>query len=39
MSFFEQFAVVLDGVDEKTCDGMCTNDADDSGYTTDYESC
>ena len=38
-SFFEQFAVELQGIDEKTCNGNCTWDSQsDNNSVTDYES-
>ena len=39
MSFYEQFAVVLNNIDETTCDGKCTYDGNEAGDVTDYESC
>ena len=39
VSFFEQFAVELSGVDERTCNGNCTWDSQsDNNSITDYES-
>jgi len=37
-SFYEQFAVVLTRVDDASCNGTCTYDANESGDVTDYES-
>jgi len=39
MSFYTQFAVVLANVDEASCDGRCTYDANELGDVTDHESC
>lgn len=38
-SFFEQFAVELNGVNERTCNGECTYDANEQYDVTDHESC
>lgn len=38
-SFFEQFAVELLGIDQKTCNGDCSWDSQsDNNSVTDYES-
>ena len=39
MSFFEQFATVVDTADAKSCNGVCTYDTNCSGSVTDHESC
>lgn len=37
-SFYAQFSVVLEKVDENSCNGGCTHDVNQGGDITDYES-